>query len=139
MRVIPASNKQAWKHFKDHQGDEEEEALHHEYFTGDFVSEDDYPKTEKGKPLDNTLTHKQFIIRKATRDQIVQVELWDDRKDHFHHFIALAHELLKSRHNLQEVIVHQVFPEYGVENPYVLNHHFQKDGVEFVKPLTITY
>lgn len=110
-RMIPDSNKLAWKHFHDRQ-EQEDKALHEEYFTGDFTTEDDYPKGKKNKPIDNTLTYKTFIIEQRLMNKdVTELHIWDDRKDHFGPMLDLAESLIKKWPTLKRAVIHQVFPE----------------------------
>lgn len=125
-RMIPHSNTLALKHFHDQLPDEDQ-ALHEEYFTGDYVTEPDYPKGKKGKPVDNTLTHKTFVItNRLMNNKITTIEIWDDRKDHFAAMQTLVRDLLHKWQQLSHAVIHQIFPEVGVDNPYIVDHHFHK-------------
>lgn len=117
-RMIPASNKQAINHFNDKQPNEEN-SRHLEYFCGDFVTEEDYPRGKKGNPVDNTWTHKQYVVQGLIKHNITEMHMWDDRKDHFPLWIGLSRQLIKQ---IPIIIVHQVFPQHNVENPYIVNH-----------------
>lgn len=126
-RIIPKSNKVALKHFKE----ENNQGLHEEYFMGDFITEEDYPKNKKNKPISSTLIHKKFIIENRLMDKnITRIELWDDRRDHFHPMMDLIKSLLSKWSNLNIAILHQVFPQENVENPYIIDHCFKKNNQE---------
>lgn len=131
QRIIPKSNRKAIKHRQDKDVDN---PTHDEYFTGDMITEDDYPRGGKrNKPINNTLTHKFFVIEKRLMNKTIdKVELWDDRKSHFDAFLQLAIKLLNDWDNLQEVIFHQVFPQPNVESPYIVNHCFYKINGEII-------
>lgn len=125
-RIIPLSNKIALEHFK-----ENNEGSHEEYYMGDFITEEDYPKDKRNKPISSTLIHKAFIIEKRLmNDTITELELWDDRKDHFHSMIELIKSLLTKWTNLQIATLHQIFPQENVKDPYVIDHCFQKNNQE---------
>ena len=132
-RIIPVSNKIALAHFKDRTPNEDE-FLHEEFFTGDFIYEEDYPKGPKGKPLDNTWSHKAFIIQSRMMHKDVQhVDLWDDRKDHFQLMLKLSEQLLMDWNTLNSVTMHQIFPEPHVINPYILDHCFFNNNGKITK------
>lgn len=130
-RIIPSSNKTALKHFRD-KIPNEDQALHAEYFAGDFVTEEDYPRGKNNKPIDNTLTYKLYIIKKLMQPDINEIDIWDDRKSHFSAMLELAKELLANWHTLQKVTIHQVFPEPLVETPNIVNHCFERQNDRIV-------
>lgn len=131
-RMIPQSNTIAQRHFMDQMPDEEH-ALHEEYFAGDYSTEPDYPKGRKGKPIDNTLTHKTFIIQnRLMNNTITEVAIWEDRPDHLRGMLLLAKELLTQWNNLQKVAVSQVFPQPNITIPYVVQHIFEKNNEDIV-------
>jgi hypothetical protein len=122
-RVIPDSNKMVQQKYqsviaagKDEEHPEEE-AGHREYYSGDHSTEEDYPKTEKGKPDGTTIAFKLYIIEKKMMYPEREVlEFWDDRADHIPHICKCGLDMLKlygadtGRGNLKTVILHRVFP-----------------------------
>ena len=111
-RQVALSNKKALKHLTQHEGEDEHPHLHDEFFSGDFITEPDYPKSgKKNKPDGSTIAHKRYIIEnKLMNNNIQEVDFWDDRSDHIPHFIKLGMELQKKWPNLQRVTMHRVYP-----------------------------
>ena len=89
--------------------EEEHPYSHEEYFSGDMRTEDDYPKTPKGHPKGDTLTHKKYVVgKKLISDDIREVDFWDDRENHFQEFVSFFKEILTSWPNLQIIRYHHV-------------------------------
>ncbi len=111
-RMIPDSNKQSQQQHRglEHEAESRLDA-HEEYYTGDFRTEPDYPKFgKKNKPAGDTLSHKIYVIRRVI-DQLpslTTVEMWDDRKEHFPHWMVLAKDILRTR-PIQKFFIHQVY------------------------------
>lgn len=128
-RVIPPSNKKALKAFKKdlESGQDSHDfkfGMHRQYFSGDFITEDDYPKNNKGKPQHGTIYHKTYIVKKLMHENIKELVIWDDRDDHIRPFIALGLELRRKHENLETVTINRVFPireNYGKKNCTVIN------------------
>jgi len=123
-RIIPDSNKDAQaKHqsMVDAGHDEfhpHEKSGHEQYFSGDHVTEPDFPKTAKGKSDGSTVAHKIYVINKVMNPNIEIVEFWDDRADHAPHFIKLGLDLLNkygedNGGKLRSVMFHRVFKTPG--------------------------
>lgn len=111
-RHVSPTNKKALKHLTKHDGEDDEPNPHDEFYSGDFITEPDYPRSgKKNKPDGSTIAHKKYIIeKKLMHDGIVQIDFWDDRSDHIPHFIKLGMDLQKRYHNLQKVTMHRVYP-----------------------------
>lgn len=116
-RIIPSSNGKA---IKSHQarlssGEDTENhlhgnAYHHQFFCGDFVTEDDYPKNSKGKPQHGTIYHKTYIVQKLMHESIEELVMWDDRDDHIRPFIAMGLDLKRKYEKLESATINRVFP-----------------------------
>lgn len=110
-RIIPDSNK---KLSHTPFSDENHPEAHEEYFNGDHSTEEDYPKTHKGKPEGGTLIFKHYILTKKLFNQNVEeIDIWDDRADHMPSWIKIGVELQKNYPNLQRYTIHRVFPNEG--------------------------
>lgn len=117
-RIIPQSNKKAYQKFRsslDSGKDEihpleDHEHGHHEYFSGDFGTEKDYPKTRKGKPDGSTIAFKLYVLGKMVHEGTQKIDFWDDREDHIAHITKFGTEALRRFQNLQEVWLHRVIP-----------------------------
>ena len=120
-RIIPDSNKDANRRFQQNlnMGHDsvhpDEETGHEQHFSGDHVTEPDYPKTAKGKADGSTLAHKMYVINKCITPDIETIEFWEDRADHIPHFIKLGLDLMRkfgveAGGRLQTVVLHRVFP-----------------------------
>ena len=94
---------QEWPH-----GDDHPEDSHEEFYSGDMNREPDYPQTPKGHPAGDTFSHKSYVVGTLINDDIVEIEFWDDRKDHLSGFINLFQQLLVDKPNLEKVTVHHV-------------------------------
>jgi hypothetical protein len=93
---------------------------HDEFFSGDMTKEDDYPKTPKGNPLGDTLSHKKYVVeRKLMHDGIRVVDFWDDRYDHYDEFQNFFKKLLDDWPNLE-----------------IINYHYIDNGVKKTIPIT---
>lgn len=113
-RMIPDTNLTALKHYQDNvkKGIDETHPLEHgheEYYSGDHVTEPDYPQTTKGKPDGSTLPFKMYICQKKMTPLVRTAEFWDDRADHAPHWIKLGLDLLKQYDQLN-IIYHRVYP-----------------------------
>lgn len=120
-RIIPDSNKEARNKFnsalsngKDSIHPEEHKG-HEEFYSGDFNTEGDYPRTAKGKPDGTTLAHKFYVIKNLMNRDIESLEFWEDRADHIPSFCKLGIEFLKeygvdSGGKLASVVLHRVYP-----------------------------
>lgn len=93
---------------------------HHEYFTGDFFTEPDYPRNSKGKIDSGTWTHKMYVVDKLMNDNILEVDFWDDRDEHIPNWKKLGVMYLKKFLNLQRVALHRVYNFEGM--PPVVEH-----------------
>jgi len=122
-RIIPASNKMVQDKYRGmidrgHDSEHPEEHLgHEEYYSGDHSTEDDYPKTDKGKPDGTTIAFKLYVIQKKKMTPEIEVlEFWDDRADHIPHICKCGLDMLAQygvgtgRGKLHTVILHRVFP-----------------------------
>lgn len=111
-RQVSPTNQKALDHMGPSHPEEEHPHAHDEYYSGDFSTEPDYPRTgKKNKPDGSTLVHKTYIIKnKLMNNNIRQIDLWDDREDHIPHMIKLLLDLLKEWPNLEHATMHRVFP-----------------------------
>ena len=92
-----------------HPEEESNPNIHDEYFAGDMRTEDDFPKTSKGRPKGDTLTHKKYVIeQKLMTDDIEEMDFWDDRESHHEEFVSMFQELLVSWPNLRIVRYHYI-------------------------------
>tara|TARA_Y100000034_G_scaffold130080_1_gene187696 strand:+ start:3720 stop:4442 length:723 start_codon:yes stop_codon:yes gene_type:complete len=111
-RMIPKSNDKARSHYRGHEHDHDNHGdAHEEYYSGDFRTEPDYPKFgKKNKPAGDTLSHKVYIIRRMVDrlPTVTTVEMWDDRKDHFPHWMKLGKDLLRTK-PIEKFFIHQVY------------------------------
>ncbi|RDJ35668.1 MAG: hypothetical protein DWQ19_12685 [Crenarchaeota archaeon] len=139
-RVIPDSNKEAMKRFKSHLSGgsdiDHPEVGHEQHFSGDHSTEEDYPKTRKGKPDGSTLAHKMYVINKAMNPDIRILEFWEDRADHIPHFIKLGLDLLhkfgiENGGRLERVILHRVFPPVLPGGQGTVQHIPIKKGMNY--------
>jgi hypothetical protein len=141
-RAIPDSNKNVQQRF---QGNVEaghdvihpdEHKGHEEFYSGDHSTEDDYPKTQKGKADGSTLAHKIYRVNKEMTPDVEVLEFWDDRADHIPHFIELGLQLLKQYGvdhggKLQKVIMHRVYPPAMPGGQGVVQHIPIKPGMSY--------
>jgi hypothetical protein len=110
-RMIPKSNQ---SDLQKHRGKEHEledhPHAHEEYFTGDFRTEEDYPRSgKKNKPDGSTMAHKKYVIEKLAGPHVEEIDMWDDRDDHISQWQSLGHRMLKNRPNLRRFTIHRVF------------------------------
>jgi hypothetical protein len=89
---------------------------HEEYYKGDFRKEPDYPKDEKGKPLDDTLNHKLYIVKRLMHQGIEELDFYDDREEHRSHFLENFKSLLGNFPNLRTIRLHAVSPDHIEEH-----------------------
>lgn len=135
-RMIAETNKDALRHFADNlkKGIDEIHPLengHEEYYSGDYITEPDYPKTTKGKPDGSTLPFKMYICKKKMNSKVEQMEFWDDRADHAPHWIKLGLDLLKQYTQLS-VIYHRVYPPvYGSGGVALVQHIPIRVGMKY--------
>ena len=119
-RIIPASNKTALQKFQSNveaghdQEHPDEHKGHEEFYSGDHHTEDDFPKTAKGKIDGTTLAHKIYNVNSKVNGNTEVVEFWEDRADHIPHFVKLGLDLLKkygeeAGGKLHSVILHRVY------------------------------
>lgn len=114
-RIIPPSNKKALKSFQTklsngHDKEYSGRKRHHQFFCGDFITEDDYPKNGKGKPQHGTIYHKRYIVQKLMHKDIEELVMWDDRDDHIRPFIAMGLDLKRRYEKLESAAINRVFP-----------------------------
>jgi len=123
-RKIASSNANALRHHngQEHPAEDTDPHCHDEYYCGDFATEDDYPKTTRGKSDGSTLAHKVYVVRKLMHSGITQVDFWDDRADHIPHFIKLGMDLQKEWPGLKSVIMHRVYPPQHPGQPAWVQH-----------------
>lgn len=113
----------------------DEENGHEQYYSGDYMTEPDYPKTEKGKIDGTTLSHKFYVIKRLAPNRSI-IEFWDDRADHIPHFIKLGQELLKQYGKevggkLESVILHRVYPPQYAGGQASISHIPIKHGMVY--------
>lgn len=142
-RMIPDSNKKAKEKFQQNLNSgidavhPEEHLGHEEYYSGDHHTEPDYPKTDKGKIDGTTLIFKIHIIAdKMMHPGIEIVEIWDDRADHFPHFVKMGQDLIAkygvdNGGKLQKVIIHRVFPPAFKGGQATIKHIPIKPGMVY--------
>ena len=123
-RKIGPTNANAVRHHagQEHPAEDTDPNCLDEYYCGDFNTEDDYPKTTRGKADGSTLAHKVYVIKKLMYDGIVQIDFWDDRGDHIPHFIKLGMDLQKQWPNLTKVTMHRVYPPQHPGQPAWVQH-----------------
>lgn len=111
-RQISPLNKKALQKLTKHPDEDSHPHLHDEFYSGDFITEPDYPRSgKKDKPDSSTLAHKTYIIeKKLMNNNIQELDFWDDRSDHIPHFIKLGMDLQKKWPNLKRVTMHRVYP-----------------------------
>jgi len=111
-RKIGSSNENALRHHagNEHPLEDTDPHAHDEYYCGDFATEEDYPKTTRGKSDGSTLAHKKYIVEKLMHHGIEQIDFWDDRADHIPHFIKMGMDLQREWPNLTKVTMHRVYP-----------------------------
>jgi len=141
-RMIPDSNKNTLQRFKGavEAGHDEihpdEHKGHEEFYSGDHVTEPDYPTTHKGKPDGSTLVHKIYRVNKEMNPSIESLEFWEDRADHIPYFIKLGLDLLKqygaeAGGRLQKVVIHRVYPPAMPGGQGVVQHIPIKPGMSY--------
>jgi hypothetical protein len=141
-RIIPDSNKNVLQKFKGnveagHDEIHPHEGMphgHEEFYSGDHITEPDYPKTQKGKLDSSTLVHKTYRITKEMNSEIESLEFWEDRADHIPHFVKLGLDLLKQYGfdqggRLEKVILHRVYPPSIQGGQGVVQHIPIKPGM----------
>lgn len=115
-RIIPDSNKIAKKRFQQLVENGKDRhypiPMHQEFYSGDFITEEDYPKNKKGKPQHGTIYHKRYVVTKLLHDQMEELVIWDDRSDHIRPFIAMSLDFLQNKPNLKSAQINRVFPIY---------------------------
>lgn len=110
-RIIPSSNKKAVIKDEPHPNEAHPHS-HEEYYSGDFITEPDYPKFgKKNKPAADTLSHKIYVISKLMNNSVVNLDMWEDRSEHIPHFIKMMLDFKKQYPNLKNAIIHRIYPD----------------------------
>lgn len=133
-RIIAPSNKDEHNRFKDsvkkgkdiiHDNENSSDA-HHEYYTGDFYTEPDYPRNSKGKIDSGTWTHKMYVVRRLMNQNIQEVDFWDDRSEHIPNWKKLGVMLLNEYPNITRITLHRVY-NYADIPPFIEHIPIKKD------------
>jgi len=90
--------------------EEDHPHAHQEFFKGDMRTEDDYPKTSKGKPDGDTASHKKYVVQKLMNDNVQLIDFWDDQVEFVDDFLNLFKQLLKNWPNLKKINYYHVTP-----------------------------
>lgn len=92
---------------------------HEEYYKGDFRQEPDYPKNEKGTPLDDTLNHKLYVVKRLMHDGVQILDFYDDREEHRESFLQGFEELMQIWPSLRVIRMHAILPDHILEHTLV--------------------
>lgn len=121
-RMISSTNEKVLAKAKPHSSEQNDPYLHDEFYSGDWNTEPDYPRT-KGKVNDSTIAHKRYIIeKKLMNDNIQELHIWDDRSEHIPIFAKICRALLQEYPNLKKAIIHRVYPPEGSNSQAWVQH-----------------
>lgn len=104
---------------------EQHDTAHEEYYSGDFRTEPDFPKTESGKPSSDTLDHKRYIVGRLMNDGIQRIDFWDDREAHLQPFLQMFEKMFGNWKNLKEVFLHHV------QDDKIIQHSMSRDNPQW--------